>query len=194
MDAEYQADFFFYIDSNGHIFYLHRIKEVIKVKNFLKLFLVFVMVFTVSVYVTHAKEPDKKGAGLAADFKLQDLNQETFSLSKYKDKQPVVLFFWTTWCPFCQIEIKNLKNIYPQLVKEGWELFAIDVGESIRKVDNAVKSLALNFKVLLDEDGSTSNSYEIMGVPTYVIVDSKGRIVFKDHYFPKEEYKKLASE
>jgi peroxiredoxin len=164
------------------------------VRNLLRLFLVFAVVFTVSVQVTQAKEPQKNSADLAADFKLRDLNQKTFSLSSYRGKQPVLLLFWTTWCPFCQMEIKNLKNMYPQLVKEGWELFAIDVGESSRKVENAVKSLALNFKVLLDEDGSTSNSYEIIGVPTYVIIDSKGRIVFKDHYFPKEKYKKLASE
>ena len=138
------------------------------------------------------EEAEVTGREIAADFQLQDLNQQTFSLSSYKNKQPVILFFWTTWCPFSQTEIRSLKNIYPQLVKEGWELFAIDLGESSRKVESLVKNLALNFKVLLDETGSTADSYGILGVPTYVIIDSKGRIVTTDHQFPKDYNKLIA--
>jgi peroxiredoxin len=130
---------------------------------------------------------------LAPDFKLQDLNRNTFTLNSYKDKQPVVLFFWTTWCPYCRAELKVLNDMYPQLVKEGWELFAIDVAEPEYRVENFLKNYALSFKILLDRDASVTESFELFGVPTYVLVDKAGYIVFKDNYFPRQEYKKLIS-
>jgi peroxiredoxin len=127
----------------------------------------------------------------APDFTLQDLDENAFILSSYKDKQPVILFFWTTWCPFCRQELKTLKGLYPQLKKEGLELFAIDAGEPKHRVDNFIKKYMLDFKVLLDRDTNVAYSYDISGVPAYVLVDKKGYIVFKGHYFPLAEYKKL---
>lgn len=160
-------------------------------RKYFKLLFIFILISVFSVSCTQAKEPQVEGKNIAMDFKLQDLNQDTFSLSSYKDKQPVILFFWTTWCPFCQIELNRLKDMYPQLQKEGWELFAVNVGESASKVDNFVKNYALNFKVLLDKDMAVAYSYGILGVPTYFLVDKNGYIVFKEHYFPRERYKEL---
>lgn len=162
-------------------------------KNCLKLLFIFVLISIFSVSCIQAKEPEVKDKNIALDFKLQDLNQNTLTLSSYKDKQPVILFFWTTWCPFCRNELRLLKDIYPQLVKEGWELFAINAGEPAYKVDKFVKGYALNFKVLLDKDTTVAGSYGILGVPTYLLIDKKGYIVFNDHYFPKAKYKELIS-
>jgi len=130
---------------------------------------------------------------LAPNFKLKDLYNNEYSLSNYKDKQPVVLFFWTTWCPYCRKELGHLNERYLELCKAGFELFAIDVGESAEKVDRAAKSYSLAFKILLDQDTKVAESYEVMGVPTYVLIDKKGRIISKDNFFPEEKYKELIS-
>lgn len=127
----------------------------------------------------------------APDFKLKDLSHETFTLSSYKGRQPVVLFFWTTKCPFCVSELRMLRDMYPEMVKQGWELLAIDVGEYAYRVDRYAKKYALNFKVLLDSDINVARDYDILGVPTYVFVDKKGCIAFMDHYFSQEKYQEL---
>ncbi|MFA4842217.1 MAG: TlpA disulfide reductase family protein [Candidatus Omnitrophota bacterium] len=124
------------------------------------------------------------------DFQLQDLVGETVSLSDYKGKQPVLLFFWTTWCPFCRKELKVLNEKHASLTRDGLEVLAIDIGEPWEKVDNFVKSFGLNFLVLLDKDTNTAEAYDIVGVPTFVLVDKKGNIVFKDNFFPAR-YKDL---
>ncbi len=153
---------------------------------------IFILISVFCLSNAQAKELAGRVENLARDFQLQDLNQNTVILSSYKNLQPVVLFFWTTWCPFCRKELRMLNNdVYPELMKEGWELFAIDVGEPAYKVDNFVKNYALTFKVLLDKDTTVTDSYEVLGIPTYVLVDKKGYIVFKDNYFPREEYKTL---
>ncbi len=132
--------------------------------------------------------------GLAPDFTLPDLNQKRVNLSAYKDKHPVVLLFWTTWCPYCQKALKDLSDMYPALKKDGWELLAIDVGEASSKVANFVKRNNIVSPVLLDEGGEVADSYGLLGVPTYFIVDKQGTIRFKQNYFPKDRYKQIISE
>lgn len=133
-------------------------------------------------------------AALAPDFKLQDLNNNLVTLSSYRDKQPVLLFFWTTWCPFCRKELKALNDMYAQLLKDGIGVLSINIGESSEKVNNFLKKYSLTFKVLLDQDNEVAYSFGLLGVPTYFLINKKGYIVFKDYYFPQGEYKDLISE
>jgi peroxiredoxin len=130
---------------------------------------------------------------LASDFKLQDIRQDIVTLTSYRGKQPVLLFFWTTWCPVCQRELTVLNNTYQNLVEDGIELLAIDIGELPDTVNNFIQSLNLAYRVLLDKDTSISASFGLIGVPTYVLIDKAGYIVFKDNYFPQKEYKNLVS-
>lgn len=153
--------------------------------------LVFILTIFIFLFSAHGQA---KGLYLAQDFTLSDIQQNTITLSSYRGKQPVILFFWTTWCPFCRRELKELNSRYLTLVKEGWEVLAIDVGEPLNKVVNFIKGYELGFKVLLDKDTTVAYDYDILGVPTYIIVDKAGNVVFVDHYFPYTEYKNLISE
>ncbi len=129
---------------------------------------------------------------LAKDFILLDLENKEASLSNLKGRS-VVLFFWTTWCPFCRKELKELNGMHADLKRDGIELLAIDIGEPLDKVANFVKSSNLAFRVLLDKDMAVAESYGILGVPTYILIDKRGYIVFENHYFPQKEYKDLIS-
>ena len=169
-------------------------------KKYLLGLLEAVIITTLIVGCNAPKEPPKteepqvksETAEAALDFTLQSLKQETFTLSSYRDKQPVLLFFWTTWCPFCRTEIKQLKDEYPQLKQEGWELFAIDVGEPRYTVERFLLGMDLGFNVLLDADGSAADYFGIVGVPTFIIIDKKGSKAFTGHRFPSAQIKSLA--
>ncbi|TRZ94915.1 TlpA family protein disulfide reductase [bacterium] len=152
--------------------------------NFLA-FILFISVLTLS-YAGEVKEFKP-----APDFKMQDLYQDVFKLSDYKDKQPAVLFFWTSWCPFCQNELRVLNGMYAGLVEDGTMLLSVNVGELPDAVDNFTRSYHLSYRVLLDRDTSVSRSFGMQGVPTYILIDKKGRIIFKGNYFPQKEYKDL---
>lgn len=131
---------------------------------------------------------------LAPDFRLPDLSQGIVTLSSYRNKQPVILFFWTTWCPFCRKELRALRDMRAELLKDKVEILTINVGEYAYKIDNFIKSYQLTYKVLLDKDATVAESYGILGVPTYILIDKGGNIRFKENFFPKEEYKDLISE
>ncbi|MFA5287297.1 MAG: TlpA disulfide reductase family protein [Candidatus Omnitrophota bacterium] len=129
---------------------------------------------------------------LAYEFKLNDLKGSEVSLSSYKDKKAVVLIFWTTYCYYCRNALKSLQADSKSLNDLGAELLAVNVGESERRVNRFAQSFKLSLRVLLDQDASVADHYGLLGVPTYVIINKSGRIVFSGNRFSKEKLKELA--
>jgi len=128
---------------------------------------------------------------IAPNFQLKDLAGNSVTISEYKGKQDVLLFFWTTWCPYCRKGLKVLNEKHAQLSKDGVEILAINVNEPADKVDNFVKIHPLTFKTLLDVDSDVAMTYKLLGFPTYIIVDKEGYIRFTGFSFPEKEYKDL---
>ncbi len=130
-------------------------------------------------------------ANNAPDFTLQSIGKESVSLSNYKGNNPVLLLFWTTWCPYCRDQLMAANRKYPELKKAGVELLAINVAESVGKVDKFVRLRNLNYPVVLDNNSSVSEAYSVMGVPFYVLIDKEGKILFKGNGFPEQEINSL---
>lgn len=150
--------------------------------------LVLVFMF-LSVPFAHAKDGNDRIAG---NFKLLSLSNKEYRLSDYKGKQPVLLFFWTTWCPFCQAEIKKISGKTQELAGAGIEMITINIGEPKDRVMRFLIDHKINLIALLDEDTAVSNSYGVLGVPTFFLVDKEGKIIFEGNNFP-ENYKSLVS-
>jgi peroxiredoxin len=129
----------------------------------------------------------------AANFKLRDINNIEVSLSDFIGKQPVLLFFWTTWCPYCVEALGNLNPRYLQLKQDGCEVLAVNLGESADKVSKYVKKYNPFFKVLVDRDKSVAYAYDVLGVPTYILINKRGEIAAQTHSFP-DDYKGLISQ
>ncbi|MEK6727690.1 MAG: TlpA disulfide reductase family protein [Candidatus Omnitrophota bacterium] len=160
-------------------------------KKCFKFFLITGIIFFTGISCIQVKNPEGSEKEVALDFKLQDLSKNSVALSDYRGKNPVAILFWTTWCPYCRVELNNLNQKYPQLAKEGWEVLAIDVEESSFLVEAFLKKRPLTFKVLLDLDAQVAHSYGLLGVPTFILVNKEGFVVFKDNYFPEDRYREL---
>lgn len=126
---------------------------------------------------------------LAGDIILNDLSGRAVNVSTLKG-HPVILFFWTSWCPYCRTEIKTLNQGYAQIKKEGIVVFGINIGESQDKVRGFFKDYLLNFGVLLDAKAKLAEKYGVLGVPTYVFLDKTGQVISQYHNLP-ENYKSL---
>lgn len=113
----------------------------------------------------------------APDFILKDLSGRKFRLGDFKGKQPVLIIFSTTWCPYCREEIPRFKSLHATYAKRGLMIVNIDLQESQEKVAKFTAKNELPYRVLLDEDGVVSGIYEIRGVPSMVLIDSSGNIL-----------------
>lgn len=143
--------------------------------------MLFVVLF--SLILGFAKE------ALAGEIILNDATGQAVNLSSYKGK-PVILLFWTTWCPYCRQELINLNQQHAQIAKEGIVVFGVNVNESESKVRKFFKESFPNFKILLDKDGLLSRKYDLMGVPTYIFLDKAGEVISQAHSLP-DNYKNL---
>jgi len=123
----------------------------------------------------------------APEFSLADLNNNIVSLSSYKGKQGVLLFFWTTWCPFCREQLKVINNKYSRLSQKGLVVLGINSGEPAARVARFLKNYSLAYPVLLDDYSEVAIKYRLIGVPTYVLIDKQGNIIYQDNYFPTDE-------
>lgn len=132
---------------------------------------------------------EKGSAAPAPDFQLQDLEGATVTLSDYRDKQPVMLFFWTIECSICRDELRVLSARCAKLVEDGFQLLAINVGDPPNRAASYIKKFNLCGKVLLDKEFSVFEKYRLLGVPTYVLIDKQGSIRYIGHTYPVHGHK-----
>jgi peroxiredoxin len=132
-----------------------------------------------------------EGGPYAPDFTLNDINGNQVSLSDFRDTKAVLLIFWTTWCPYCRVALRSLRDSNQELKDLGVELLTINVNEPALKASNFIKGLGPDFTVLLDSDARVSNSYGLLGVPTYFVISKSGRVIFNGNRFSKAKLKDL---
>lgn len=116
---------------------------------------------------------------LAPDFTLSSIEGATISLSDYRDKKPVLAVFWATWCPFCVEEILVLNKISGEY--ENLVVLGINIKESLEKVSGFARTKWMNYTILLDSTGSVAQDYGVRGIPTNVLIDKDGKILYKGH-------------
>ena len=119
------------------------------------------------------------------DFKLTDLTHEkkdgekpdaaTISLSSYKDKKPVVLFFMSEQCSVTWRYEKRFGQLMQKFGKDvailGVRCSANDTPKSICKFAES-KNFAV--PVLNDEKGTMTEYFNIHNTPSFVLIDKKG--------------------
>ena len=126
---------------------------------------------------------------LSKDIVLSDLDGKLINFTGLINK-PVILFFWTTWCPYCREELKIINQQALLMAKDGILVIGVNLSESQSKVQRFFRGYPLNFKMLLDKDGLLADKYDLMGVPTYVFLDKSGKEISQTHSFP-DNYRSL---
>ena len=122
---------------------------------------------------------------IAPNWKTIDFEGKAVELSKYKGKY-VLLDFWATWCGPCRSAMeKHLKPMSEKYKGISDKFIIVSVGSSSRdtmeKQIAFVKKMGYKWDFVYDKEGTASESYGVMGIPTLVFVDPEGKIIFKGH-------------
>jgi cytochrome c biogenesis protein CcmG, thiol:disulfide interchange protein DsbE len=91
------------------------------------------------------------------------------------DGKPAVVNFWASWCPPCQKEAPAIEHLSTSL-PDGARLVGVDWNDTRSGARDFISRYGWTFTNLRDSSGSVGDAYGIQGLPTTVIVDSKGRI------------------
>ena len=72
-----------------------------------------------------------------------------------------------------------MNRAWKELQQHDIAMLAINVGEDQQAVQAFKKDFPIDFTVLLDGKGTTSQDWQVTGLPTTFVLDAQGRIVYR---------------
>ena len=107
------------------------------------------------------------------------LDGSRFELESKKGRV-VLLNLWATWCGPCRYEIPELQTIHDKYASKNFEVIGVSVDESgVESVRDFVKEHEMRYPIVLDAEGKLANVFQTSVLPTSVVIDRTGKIVWK---------------
>ena len=114
-------------------------------------------------------------AGPAPDFTLKNVGGSNLRLSEFRG-EVVMINFWASWCAPCRQEMPLLDELYTQYQPMGFTILGVNVEEDSTKARQLLKNIPVNFPVLFDNSSDVSKLYNVVAMPSTVLVDRDGNI------------------
>ncbi len=117
----------------------------------------------------------------APDFTLQDSDGNSYSLSSYKEKNPVIIYFYPkAGTPGCTKQACGIRDSFSKFKENDIVVLGISV-DSKESIKEFIKDNNLNFPLLSDENKEVSKAYGVLnniGVDSRItfIVNKQGNI------------------
>ncbi len=135
-------------------------------------------------------------SGSAPNFTLKNLSGENLKLSEFRGNV-VLINFWASWCGPCLQEMPLLNAIHKKYELLGFTVLGINVDEKSDKARAFLDDRGIDFPILLDDKNQVSKLYDLVAMPTTVVVDRDGKMRFLHKgYKPGDEaqYHKMVKE
>lgn len=149
----------------------HRRKGVILLAQII----IFVGLYMAMRAYTHAGMAE----GPAPQFKARTLDGSIVSLEEYQG-QPMLLHFWATWCPICELEMGGIDKLTKDLPVLT---VAMQSGSPMEVQAYMEEHEITSWVTIADEFGDLANAYGVKGTPASYIIDSNGDIAFREMGF-----------
>ena len=128
---------------------------------------------------TAPAEPGAEVGKRMPDYAARGLDGSPFALAE-RDNKVVMLNVWATWCGPCRFEIPELQALHDKYAARGFEV----VGASVDDADpQVVRDFAaehkMTYPIVLDPEGKVATILDASVLPTTVLIDRSGTIVWK---------------
>ena len=143
-------------------------------------------IFTLSV---HAATVDKP----APDFTLKSLSGKNLKLSEHAG-DVVMLNFWASWCGPCRKEMPLMNDLYNKYEKLGFVILGVNVEQELQLAKSFLSDTPVDFPILFDSSNKVSKAYDVIAMPTTVMIDRNGKIRYIHKGYKagdEKKYKKM---
>jgi cytochrome c biogenesis protein CcmG, thiol:disulfide interchange protein DsbE len=107
------------------------------------------------------------------------LDGTPFDLASQKGSV-VLLNLWATWCGPCRFEIPELGKLHDKYASRGFKVIGVSVDEGgAADVNPFLKETKISYPIVIDPDGKLATILQTTALPTSVLVDKSGSIVWK---------------
>lgn len=123
----------------------------------------------------------------APDFTLKATDGENLRFAEYRG-QVVLVNFWASWCGPCRQEMPLLDQLHKKYAPLGFTVLGVNVDQDAKQARAMLDKVPVTFPVVLDSQSAVSKSYQVVAMPTTVIVDRSGNARYVHHgYKPGDE-------
>lgn len=134
---------------------------------------------------------------------LQDADGKTIELETILKLKPTVLVFYRGgWCPYCNMQLSGLGKIEQEILDLGYQIVAISP-DDFQNLKNTEEKDSIKYSLFSDKDGKfiqdigiafqtptmvkgyiatkgqKGKTSDVIPVPTVLIVDKEGKILFE---------------
>jgi len=110
------------------------------------------------------------------DFVVEDIEGKTHKLSDYRGRN-VIVVFWATWCPACNLEIPHLIELRKMLAEDKLAILAIS-NEEPEDLKTFAESKNINYTIATLGSPLPEPFASVTSIPTTFFIDSEGKIRF----------------
>jgi len=103
-------------------------------------------------------------------------------------RQPVVVQFWASWCPFCKRQNPYLEALWREVNGHGLQVLTIALDRDPAKLQGYVAEHGYTFPVTTAASPVARQFEPRKGLPELYVVDANGRIVVREsgEMFPED--------
>jgi peroxiredoxin len=124
--------------------------------------------------------PRPAGGALVPAVALSTLAGEHTEVARLADGRVALVTLWATWCEACGKEMDALNRLDAKTAAgRDAVVIGVDVGEEPDAVAAFAKRRGLRYAQLVDRDFAFADALGQRRVPTTLVVDRHGRIVFR---------------
>jgi peroxiredoxin len=114
---------------------------------------------------------------LAPDLTLENLQEESVTLSHFRGKV-VLLNFWGAFCGPCRAEMPSMERLHEVFADKDFVILAVHVGQGSRQdVKAFLEKKPYSFSILFDPDAKAQGYYGVYRIPETFLIDKSGKIV-----------------
>ena len=136
-------------------------------------------------------EPIQAASGpVVPDFTLPDTTGKAVRFSGFTAGRPSVILFGTTACPYCNMQIEELKQLQRR-AGDRVAILEINVGEAPQKVAEHIARVRSPFTTLVDRTGELYSRYGTGAVPVTLVADGQRRILQQGSVIPASRLAEL---
>jgi len=137
---------------------------------------------------TAATQTTPASSGQTADvgttlppYTAQMLDGKTFDAAA-EHGNVVFLNLWATWCGPCRFEIPELQSMHNKYASRGFKVVGVSLDDTgVEGVKEFVTKNSMTYPIAYDPDGKIAAILQSSVLPTSVIVDRSGHIVWKKY-------------
>ena len=119
-------------------------------------------------------------SGPAPNFTLKSRDGQTVSLADLQG-DVVMVNFWATWCGPCREEMPHLEALHQRYQDLGFTLLGVNVEEDASGADEFLAETPVSFEILFDPGNEVSKLYDVVAMPSTVMIDRSGNMRFIHH-------------